>query len=168
MRGVKGFAPSCPPGYTENSNLFIFPYDWRQDFVVTAGKLADFIVQICLPYNGKCSIILLAHSAGGLIARCLLEAGDFDDRLGTAGAAIASLITIGTPSEGAPEAASRAFFSLDRTRQRGLPPHQNTLQRISCCLPPGRQRSGMRNRRCCLSICMPPAYQTIWALTAVI
>jgi hypothetical protein len=85
-------------------SLVVFPYDWRQDLVMTAGKLADCIVQIHAAYHGSCIIRLLAHSTGGLIARCLLESGEFDDRLGAARRAVSDLITMGTAGKGAPEA----------------------------------------------------------------
>jgi hypothetical protein len=85
-------------------NLVVFPYDWRQDLALTAEKLADRIVQLYASHGGSCAITLLAHSTGGLIARCLLESGEFDDRLGAARGAIRDLIMMGTAGKGAPEA----------------------------------------------------------------
>lgn len=86
------------------ASLFVFPYDWRRDLTHVARDLANCIVQIWAAYNGLCSITLLSHGAGGLIARCMLEAGEFDDVLGGARNAIFQLIMIGAGGAGAPEA----------------------------------------------------------------
>lgn len=93
--------PNGPP-----PSLFVFPYDWRRDLTHVARDLADSIVQIWTGYNGLCSITLLGHGAGGAIARCMLEAGDFDDVLGDARDSILQLIMIGVGGAGAPEALS--------------------------------------------------------------
>jgi len=85
-------------------NLFVFPYDWRQDLIATTGQLAGLVVQIFQFYQGQCEITLLAHSTGGMISRCLLESGLFDDALGEARKAVTQLITMGTASRGAPQA----------------------------------------------------------------
>jgi hypothetical protein len=90
-------APSKGP-----PSLIAFPYDWRQDLTLTAGKLADCIIQIFSAFGGACAITILAHSTGGLVARCLLESGEFDDVLGDARSSISQLILIGTAGAGVP------------------------------------------------------------------
>lgn len=114
-------------GYEEAGkppSLFAFPYDWRRDLTHVARDLADCVVQIWTIYKGICSITLLSHGAGGLIARSMLEAGDFDDVLGRARNAIFQLIMIGAGGAGAPEALSWTvgvegflILSADQTRK---------------------------------------------------
>jgi hypothetical protein len=118
LRGLGYDEAGRPP------SLFAFPYDWRRDLTHVARDLADSVVQICALYKGQCSISLLSHGAGGLIARCMLEAGDFDDVLGDARNAIFQLIMIGAGGAGAPEALSWIvglegflILSADQTRK---------------------------------------------------
>lgn len=54
-----------------------FPYDWRKDILESAKILASKISS-CVK-NGSNSITLVAHSMGNLVARALLESGDFSN-----------------------------------------------------------------------------------------
>jgi pimeloyl-ACP methyl ester carboxylesterase len=84
------------------ANFFEFPYDWRRDNRVAARKLNKLIDQR-LPqwreYTGNkdAKVIILAHSMGGLVARCYLEVleGWKNCR---------ALVTFGTPYRGAIDA----------------------------------------------------------------
>jgi phospholipase A1 len=105
-------------------SLFVFPYDWRRDLTHVARDLADSVVQIWAAFQGLCSITLLSHGAGGLISRCMLEGGDFDDVLGDARNAIFQLIMIGSGGTGSPEALNWIvglegflILSADQTRR---------------------------------------------------
>jgi phospholipase A1 len=89
---------------TRPKNLYLFPYDWRQDLLKTTGLLAQLVVSVFNTFHHNCAITLLAHSTGGMISRCLLESGRFDSILGSARGAVSQLITMGTASRGAPEA----------------------------------------------------------------
>lgn len=67
------------PQKKENRNLYIFYYDWRQDNVVSAGKLKDFIEQIRTDYaEPTLKVDIVAHSMGGLLTRYFLRYGDID------------------------------------------------------------------------------------------
>jgi pimeloyl-ACP methyl ester carboxylesterase len=60
-------------------HLYIFTYDWRQDNVVSAKRLHDYIEQIKVDYeNPDLKIDLVAHSMGGLVSRYYLRYGDVD------------------------------------------------------------------------------------------
>jgi hypothetical protein len=52
-----------------------FPYDWRIDLLKTAARLAS-VIKDCVD-NGSNSITLVCHSGGNLVARSLLEGGNY-------------------------------------------------------------------------------------------
>jgi pimeloyl-ACP methyl ester carboxylesterase len=83
-------------GYELDKNLFLFPYDWRNDNRDTAVLLKEKIDDIT---QGKPSekVDIVAHSMGGLVARSYLQSNQYDDD-------IDQLIFLGTPQTGAPEA----------------------------------------------------------------
>lgn len=58
---------------------YLFPYDWRQDNVVTARKLDALIEQIRRDYdNPELKVDVIGHSMGGLITRYYLRFGTED------------------------------------------------------------------------------------------
>jgi pimeloyl-ACP methyl ester carboxylesterase len=58
---------------------YVFTYDWRQDNVVTAGRLADLIDSIRQDHgNPGLRVDLIAHSMGGLVSRYYLRYGRAD------------------------------------------------------------------------------------------
>lgn len=60
-------------------NYYVFYYDWRQDNVITAGKLANFIDQIRKDYDDPdLKVDIVAHSMGGLITRYFVRYGRED------------------------------------------------------------------------------------------
>lgn len=60
-------------------NLYTFIYDWRQDNVINAGKLADLVDQIQQDYgNPNLKVDIVAHSMGGLITRYFMRYGRVD------------------------------------------------------------------------------------------
>ncbi len=63
----------------KRKNYYVFLYDWRQDNVKTAQKLADFIEQIKLDYGDpNLKVDIVAHSMGGLVARYYMRYGKLD------------------------------------------------------------------------------------------
>lgn len=94
----------------KQKNYYVFHYDWRQDNVISAGNLADFIEQVRLDYNDpNLKVDIVAHSMGGLIARYYLRYGkqdvigdnDFDQKLNMYGAErVRRVILLGTPNLG--------------------------------------------------------------------
>lgn len=97
-------------GFKESGSgdrLHVFPYDWRRDLELLAEQLANRLDM--LP-AATTSIVIVAHSMGGLICRLILEAGKFDARpwFGK----IKAFITLATPHLGAPLALAR-ILGLD-------------------------------------------------------
>lgn len=83
-------------GYTKNSELFEFAYDFRFSAVYNAEKLGELIKEIRTKNNDQ-PVDIIAHSFGGLIAKQYL--------LNSENAAkINQLIFVGTPHLGAPKA----------------------------------------------------------------
>jgi pimeloyl-ACP methyl ester carboxylesterase len=91
----------------EQGLLKVFPYDWRKDNSLAAADLALCIDDMVTRLGADISITLLAHSMGGLVSRCYLESGIYDDRLGFPNVGV--LITMGTPHRGAPMALAAAL-----------------------------------------------------------
>jgi hypothetical protein len=82
-------------------NFFEFPYDWRRDNRVAAGRLARETRGWLAAWRERsgaddAKLILVAHSMGGLVSRYYLEClgGWRDTRV---------LVTFGTPYRGAPK-----------------------------------------------------------------
>lgn len=94
----------------KQKNYYVFHYDWRQDNVISAGQLADFIEQIRVDYNDpELKVDIVAHSMGGLITRYYMRYGkqdvigdnDFDQKLNMYGAErVRRVILLGTPNLG--------------------------------------------------------------------
>lgn len=78
--------------YSNNWHIEFFGYDWRMSNAVSAAKLDEFITE-----KGFDSVILIAHSNGGLVASNYLARGA-NQRL-----KIKRLITLGTPFKGSLE-----------------------------------------------------------------
>lgn len=58
---------------------YVFPYDWRQDNVVTARKLDELIEQIRRDHaDPQLRVDIIAHSMGGLVTRYFLRYGTRD------------------------------------------------------------------------------------------
>jgi pimeloyl-ACP methyl ester carboxylesterase len=87
---------------------YVFPYDWRQDNVVTARKLDALIEQIRRDYGDpQLKVDIVAHSMGGLITRYYIQYGVTDVLDGNdfpanfAGAhKIRTAVLLGTPNLG--------------------------------------------------------------------
>lgn len=82
-------------GFTENQNLFEFPYDWRLDIAQTAVALKQKIDQVKTE-TGADKVDLVAHSMGGLVVKQYLK--DYG------GNNVDTFVDIATPHTGAPDA----------------------------------------------------------------
>jgi len=91
-----------------HKNYYVFYYDWRQDNVITARKLADFIDQIRKDYDDPAlKVDIVAHSMGGLITRYyirygredVLDSNDFPVNM-YGGERVRRVILLGTPNLG--------------------------------------------------------------------
>lgn len=88
-------------GYQENTDLFVFPYDWRLPIETNSQKLKEKIDEILASRPGQ-KVDLVAHSMGGLLAKhYLFQHPD---------AKVDALIYLGTPHLGAPKAAKALVF----------------------------------------------------------
>jgi pimeloyl-ACP methyl ester carboxylesterase len=96
------------PATAGKRRYYIFPYDWRQDNVITARKLDALIEQIRRDYGEpRLKVDIVAHSMGGLITRYYIQYGvtdvldgnDFPADFGGA-EKIRTAILLGTPNLG--------------------------------------------------------------------
>lgn len=96
------------PADPRTRRYYVFPYDWRQDNVITARQLDAFIEQIRRDYGDPAlKVDVVAHSMGGLIVRYYIQYGLMDVLEGNefpanfAGAdKIRTAVLLGTPNLG--------------------------------------------------------------------
>lgn len=99
-------------GFTENTSLFLYPFDWRKKLEDAAAEL-DTYITAKIPGSQKVDIV--GHSLGGLVGRIYAQ------KYGTG--RIDKLITVGSPHQGVPQAYKTfAGGEIDR---------ENTLQWLS-------------------------------------
>ncbi|MFA9496782.1 MAG: alpha/beta fold hydrolase, partial [Candidatus Bathyarchaeota archaeon] len=79
-------------GYEENTDFFVFPYDWRLNNYDHVEALDDLIDK-ALASTGQKKAVLVAHSMGGLVARAYMDQKHTEK--------VDSFITMGTPHLGA-------------------------------------------------------------------
>lgn len=88
---------------SQNPDLFVFPYDFRQDnAAVSAVKLKNFVECVQQFYPNK-KINIVAHSQGGLVASRYIFQNPTNHHIN-------KLITIATPFLGAP----KAVYALEK------------------------------------------------------
>lgn len=78
-------------GYEINKNLFIFPFDWRQEIEKSADNLDSFLSEKTWINNPDRKINIIGHSLGGLIGRIFTQKSK--DKVN-------QIITVGTPHQG--------------------------------------------------------------------
>lgn len=89
-------------GYELNTNLFLFPYDWRYDLAKTTAQL-DTLIDTT---RGDGQVNVVAHSMGGLVTRRYI--------MDSARAAkVNSVAILGTPFLGAPYAFKAIYLGDD-------------------------------------------------------
>ncbi len=93
-------------GYVMGVDLWLFPYDWRQDVELTAQSLDALIMQALVAANGGQTdqaawsiqrVDIVAHSLGGLVGRAYIADP-------ARAARVDQLITLGSPQFGATKA----------------------------------------------------------------
>jgi hypothetical protein len=122
-----------------DGTLVLFAYDWRKSAVDTAQRLAELIGNISQRSPAP-SVVILAHSLGGLAARYYLESGDFSPD-----PTVTQLILMATPNLGAPDALVTRMggavavptVSSDEVRQLADDQHYPSAYQL---FPPGAQR----------------------------
>lgn len=88
-------------GYSENVDLFVFPYDWRLDFRTNSDRLNSEIERI-IAQTGAKRVDVVAHSMGGVVAKQYILVNGADR--------VDSLVFLGTPHVGSPKAAKALLF----------------------------------------------------------
>jgi pimeloyl-ACP methyl ester carboxylesterase len=83
-------------GYTENTNFFIYAYDWRKDIRDEAKGLLTLIDKV-YKENGETRVDIMAHSMGGLLTRVVLSQEESKGK-------VRRVLTLGTPVLGAAKA----------------------------------------------------------------
>ena len=91
-------------GYTENKDLFLFPYDWRRDLTETAGRLQTKVDAV-LRQTGADKVVLVSHSLGGMIARDYIVRGG--------AAKVKATVSMATPYLGSPMAYRALEYGWD-------------------------------------------------------
>lgn len=91
-------------GYVEGRDLFVFPYDWRQNLSASADALGRRVDE-ALQKSGASQVILVSHSMGGLVAR------DYVVRGGAA--KVKATIAMATPWLGSPMAYRALAYGWD-------------------------------------------------------
>ncbi len=79
-------------GYQQNTDLFVFNYDWRNSIETTAENLNAYAEQNIFTSNPNEKIDLVGHSLGGLIAR--VYAQKYPNKVN-------KVVTVGSPHKGA-------------------------------------------------------------------
>ena len=92
-------------GYVEDTDLFLFSYDWRKNLSVTSAVLAKRINEI-LAKTGAEQVDIVAHSMGGLVARYYINSSSAatPSVFYQSAANVRKLILLATPSHGSPDA----------------------------------------------------------------
>lgn len=80
-------------GYVENSNLFVYPYDWRKPIDIQADNLKAFIDEKI--QSGE-KVNLVGHSMGGLVSRSYAQKYGISK--------VNKIVTVGSPNMGVTEA----------------------------------------------------------------
>ena len=84
-------------GYTENADLFVFPYDWR--YGVNDANLAQLKQKVTdiMQKTGSDTVDVVAHSTGGLLVKKYVMDNPTDNHLD-------KVVFVGVPNTGAPKA----------------------------------------------------------------
>lgn len=78
-------------GYEINKNIFLFPFDWRQEIEKSANNLDYFLNEKIWINNPTKKINIVGHSLGGLIGRIFTQKNK--DKIN-------QIITVGSPHQG--------------------------------------------------------------------
>ncbi|MFA5184314.1 MAG: hypothetical protein WC456_02190 [Patescibacteria group bacterium] len=98
--------------YTENTNLFVFPYDWRYsiDWIASSSPYASSTslrakIEEIKNSTGAEKVDIISHSMGGLVAKYYIE------HVNTS--TVDKFIDVATPHLGAPKAAKALLYGDD-------------------------------------------------------
>ncbi|MEK7571944.1 MAG: dockerin type I domain-containing protein [Patescibacteria group bacterium] len=91
-------------GYTLDQDLFILPYDWRQDIGISLHTLSNKIDAVLATASAS-QVNIMAHSMGGLVAREYIRRDDVAHKVDT-------LVTFGTPHVGSPKSLAMLMYPV--------------------------------------------------------
>ncbi|KKU73914.1 MAG: Triacylglycerol lipase [Candidatus Amesbacteria bacterium GW2011_GWB1_47_26] len=100
-------------GYIQNTNLWVYAYDWRRNASDTANNLAQFISDRIS--SGQ--VNLVGHSLGGLVARAYAQSNPEK---------IDKLLTVGSPHRGVGE----AFYLWEGANPQGFTGWQKLAMKL--------------------------------------
>ncbi|MEK9179191.1 MAG: alpha/beta fold hydrolase, partial [Patescibacteria group bacterium] len=83
-------------GYVENTDLYIFPYDWRKNVDDAANDLKSFIDTKVVPNHASEQVNIIGHSYGGLVGRIYTQ--KYNPPF------INKVVTVGSPHSGVAQA----------------------------------------------------------------
>jgi len=93
--------------YSEDRDLFVFPYDWRLDIGDSSQKLDEKINSI-IAQTGSQKVDIIVHSMGGLVAKQYV--------LDNSASKVNKLVFVGTPHLGSPKSTKMLLFGDDLVR----------------------------------------------------
>ncbi|MBP9715074.1 MAG: right-handed parallel beta-helix repeat-containing protein [Candidatus Pacebacteria bacterium] len=91
-------------GYVENTDLFVFPYDWRMSNTENVILLQEKIDEILVNSSAE-KVDIVAHSMGGILAKTYILNEGIEK--------IDQLVFLGTPHLGAPKAFKALMYGDD-------------------------------------------------------
>lgn len=138
VRGAPGH-----PADPARRRYYLFPYDWRQDNVVTVRRLDTLIEQIRHDYGDpRLKVDIVAHSMGGLVTRYYIQYGTTDVLDGNdfpanfSGAdKIRTAVLLGTPNLGSVNALHSLLVGHQVARQTIPPEALATMPSVYELLP---------------------------------
>jgi hypothetical protein len=111
-------------GYVANTNLFVFPYDWRLDIAYTADNALREKIEQIKYQTGAQEVDIVAHSMGGLVVEKYIQ--DYPQ------SSIDKFIDIATPHLGAPKVFKALMYGDDFDANiGGYGPNPQTIKSIS-------------------------------------
>jgi len=97
--GFRNVVADPPRTLSSEDDLFVFPYDWRQDIKDIASNNLKRMIEKILEVTGAKQVDIVAHSLGGLVARYYInEAGGAQN--------VRRLVMVGVPHFGSVDAYS--------------------------------------------------------------
>ncbi len=116
-------------GYTLNTNIFVFPYDWRLSPKDTAVQLGAEVSRV-LSQTGAQKVDIVAHSLGGLVLKQYLN--NIHASNPAAEEQIGKLVFVAVPNLGSAEAAKALIFGSNF----GVPLlSESEVQKLSLNMP---------------------------------
>lgn len=132
-----------------DAEVLEFPYDWRRSNSNTAARLDKVVEAALKERSDDVSVVLVAHSMGGLVARNYLATGKTADRCRL-------LVTIGTPYRGAVKALDKLVNGMPGPGKlgrrltklvRSLPSVYELLPTYDCIVAPDATRTALAEHR---------------------